>query len=51
MSSEFLSNHGFTAEIAETAEEPRGVEITGCLPGEGAIYCMKAVLEIGKKAS
>jgi hypothetical protein len=25
----------FTAEIAETAEEPWGVEITGCLAGEG----------------
>jgi len=32
----------FTAEIAETAEEARGIEISGCLAGEGAIYSMKA---------
>jgi len=34
---------GLTAEIAETAEEGCGVEITGCLAGERAIYLMKAV--------
>jgi len=37
------------AEIAESGEEPWGVEITGCLAGEGVIYWMKAVLEIGKE--
>ncbi len=49
MSSEFFSNHGFTAEIAESAEEPRGIEIRlrrGCLAG--AFVVSKAV-EIEKR--
>jgi hypothetical protein len=38
--------HGLTAEIAETAEEPWGIEIRlrrGCLAAGGAIYSTKAV--------
>ena len=38
MSSEIVSNQGLTAEIAESAEGARGIEIRlrrGCLAGEG----------------
>jgi hypothetical protein len=37
VSTEVSSNHGLTGEIAETAEEPRGIEIQlrrGCLAGD-----------------
>ena len=42
MSSEICSNHGSSAEIAETGEETPGVEITGRLSGKESIYSMKA---------